>query len=331
MRRAGHRRPFRLIKSMTFDAGATIALAPAVRSVGDRLEDGISGQLYPVSGVATEILEHLAEGTPVGEVASLIADKYGVPPSRVSGDVESFLSELDGQALISTHQGYLASVRAFFKALAVAAPSPLALVMVDTSGLAQPARRYPPGLLSVVVACIEAQTLLYATALCLIMAAVAAKLLVAWEQGSASVEVAMYAAARPILAVGIFALLFVCHESGHLLALAALRMKVRSVASRMWAVGITYVPGRPLQMLIVAVAGPLSGFGVAMGLALLLSGHPVKTLGTGTIEVSYIILFGLLHLWSLRPWAQDGRQMAGSLFALASGLRQNPQRREEAP
>jgi hypothetical protein len=302
---------------MTFDSGATIALAPAVRMVDACLEDEISGHRYPVAGAGSDILKRLAEGTPVGEVVTSIARNYDVPSSLVAGDLESFLIELDGQALISTRQSYLAGVRAFFHALSVAVPSPLDLLMVDTSGLGQPARRYPPSLLSVVRACIEAQTLLYATALCLIMAAVAVKLIVAWEQQSASLDVAIYAAARPVLAIAIFALLFICHESGHLFALRALHMQPRSVASKMWAVGITYVAGRPFQMLIVALAGPLSAFVVAMALALFLSDHPLMSLGGGNLEVSYVILFGLLHLWSLRPWAQDGRQAAGSLFALA--------------
>ena len=326
MGRAGRCRPSYRPGPMTFDPGATIALAPAVRLLDDGLEDEISGHRYPVAGAGTEILRQLVEGKPVGEVTLLIASEYDVPSSLVAGDLESFLGELDGQALISTRQSYAAGVRAFFRALSVAVPSPLDLLMVDTSGLAQPARRYPPSLVSVVRACMEAQTLLYATALCLIMAAVAAKLIVAWVQQSASLDVAIFAAARPILALGIFALLFVCHESGHLLALRALHMQPRSVASKMWAVGITYVPGRPLQMLIVAIAGPFSAFVVAMGLALFLSDHPFIALGGGNLEVSYVILFGLLHLWSLRPWAQDGRQAAGSLFALARQRTRAPSR-----
>lgn len=303
------------------DGGATISLAPGVRLAEDRLEDDVSGMEYPVAGLGTQVLQQLIEGDSVGRVASAIAQKYDVPADRVVADIETFLGELDAQGLISTRQSYLVSIRAFIRALAAAAPSPAALLMLDTSNLAQPTRRYPPNLLFVVLACLEAQGTLYVVGFVLIMVSVAAKIVAAWRQQADPLAIGIYAGARPVLALGIFALLFICHEAGHLLALRALGMKVRSVAARMWAVGITYVPGSPLEMLFVAITGPLAAFAAALALAMLLSTRYPNALGMGNLDVSYIILFGLLHLWSLRPWAGDGRQLMGALFALRMGHR----------
>jgi len=311
----------------TIDARATISLAPGVILDRGRLKDEMSGTEYPVVGLGPEVLERMVNGEPVGDVTLAVAEKYDVSEETVAGDIETFIGQLDSQGLISTRQSYLLSIRAFLLSIAAAAPSPLDLLMLDTSKLAQPTRRYPPTLAFVVVACLEAQVMLFLGGAALVALAVSAKMVAAWQQHEDAVAVGVFAAARPVLAIGIFALLFMCHEAGHLIALRALRMKVRSVAARMWAVGITYVPGTPLENLLVAIAGPLAAFAAALALALLLSAHPQNALGVGNLEVSYIILFGLLHLWSLRPWAGDGRQAAGAIFTMGRGTRATANRK----
>ncbi len=312
------------------DAGATISLAPGVRLLDHGLEDEISGHEYPVAGTGTEILERLFEGESVGRVGAAISDKYGVPANTVAGDIEAFMVDLDGQALISTRQSYWMGLRAFARSLGVAALSPMHLLMLDTSKLAQPTRRYPTSVLNVVLACVEAQSVLYLGAFGVLAVVVIAKMVTAWSQHADVIAIGVYAAARPVLALTIFGLLFVCHELGHLIAVRILRMKVQSVAVRVWAVGINYVPDRPFKMLLVAIAGPLSGFVAAVLIALLISFHPPTALGVDSLEVTYIVLFGLLHLWSLRPWAGDGRQALRALFALASQRRRKLQGRRGA-
>jgi hypothetical protein len=316
--------------SAPVDGAAVVALAPEVRLVRGRVEDRITGNRYPLKGVGAEVLRELVKGTQVAEVESAIAQRYRVPPEEVARDVADFLGALDGQALISVRQSPLAGLRAFVRALAAAAPSPLALLTVDTSVLSQPAKRYPATLRWVVLACLEAQSVFLAAALAVIVAAVGAKVVLAWLQDSASLYVAAGAATGPVLALIVFTLLFISHEAGHLLAVRALGMKPRSVACRTWAVGVSYVPGTPVQMLIAALAGPIAAFMVAMALAIGLSLHPIPQLGVGRLDVSYIILFGMLHLWSLRPWAADGSQVAGAAFALGAGLRRKLQARAGA-
>jgi hypothetical protein len=285
------------------------------------LEDEISGTEYPIAGLGTEVLDQLIEGDSVDQVATAIAEKYHEPADKVASDVATFIGELDSQALISTRQSYWVNIRAFIQTLAVAAPSPAALLMLDTSTLVQPTRRYPPNLLFVLAACLEAQGMLIGVASVLISATVTVKVVAAWREHADPLAVGIFAGARPFLALAIFALLFICHEAGHLLALRALHMKVRSVGARMWVVGITYVPGSQFEMLLVSAAGPLMAFGSALVLAILVTALSPNAYGTGSLEVSYIILFGLLHLWSLRPWAGDGRQLAGAILALSRGRR----------
>lgn len=313
-----------------FDGAALVTLAPGIRLARGRLEDQISGHRYPVEGVGTEVLRELLKGRKLAEVESAVANRYGVALDTVARDVAYFLAELDSEGLISVQQNPLAGLRAFVRALAAAAPSPLALLMVDTTVAAQPARRYPPTLGWVVLACLEAQSVLFTAAIGVIVAAVAAKVVLAWQQHSVTVELVLGAAAGPVLALLVFAVLFISHEAGHLLAVRGLGMKPRSVACKTWAVGITYLPGRPLQMLVVALAGPLAAFTLSMGLALGISLHPVPQLGLGRLEVSFIMLLGMLHLWSLRPWAADGRQLAAAIFDLGAGLRHRLQTREGA-
>jgi hypothetical protein len=314
----------------TINAKTTISLAPGVTLDRDRLKDALSGAEYPVAGLGAEVLQRMVDGEPVGEITSAVAEKYDVSDETVAGDIETFIGQLDSQGLISTRQSYLVSIRAFVSAIAAAAPSPLDLLMLDTSTLAQPTRRYPPSLAFVVIACLEAQVMLFLGGAALVAVAVFAKMIAAWQQQEDALALGVFAAARPVLALGIFTLLFICHETGHLFALRALRMKVRSVAARMWAVGITYVPGTPLENLLVAIAGPLAAFAAALALALLLSAHPQNALGIGNLEVSYIILFGLLHIWSLRPWAGDGRQAAGAIFTMGQVRRRATGNRKEA-
>ena len=298
------------------DGTARIALAPGVTLEGSRLEDRIRGMQYPMAGLGPEILDQLIGGESVDRVATAVATKYAIETRRVVSDIAAFVSELDGQALISTRQNYWVNIRAFIQALAIAALSPMSLLMLDTSALAQPARRYPTNMLFVILACLEAQSLLIAGTLVLITATVTLKVIAAWTQQVDPLAVGIFAGARPIFALVMFALIFICHEAGHLLALRALGMKVRSVSARMWVVGITYVPGSPFEMLLVAIAGPLLAFGSALVFALLVSALSPNAYGTGSIEVSYILLFGLLHLWSLRPWTGDGRQLASAVITL---------------
>jgi hypothetical protein len=312
-------------RGRTVDGAALIALAPGVSLARGRVEDQITGHRYPLEGVGAEVLRELVKGRMLAEVESSVVRRYSVSLEKVAGDLGYFLGELDRQGLISVRQSPLAGLRAFVRALIAAAPSPLALLMVDTSTLAQPAKRYPPTLAWVVLACLEAQSLLFIAALGVIAVAVGAKLALAWQLQSASMYLAVSASAGPVLALLVFAVLFISHEAGHLLAVRALGMKPRSVACRIGGVGISYLPGRPLQMLLVALAGPLTAFTLAIGLAVGLSFHPIPELGVGKLDVSYIILFGMLHLWSLRPWAADGRQLAAAVFDLGADLRHRPQ------
>jgi hypothetical protein len=302
--------------SPSMSGDARISLAPGVSIAGTAVEDEAAGQRYPLTGVAREMLERLEGGAAVADVAAALSENYGVPLKTVTSDMNAFLDHMDRQGLISAHQGYRATIAAFLRSFGIAAPSPVNLLLIDTSTLAQPTRRYPAKLIFVILACIEALIIPCSAGLGLIAAFVTFKGVAALQQGLSITDTVVFAAVRPTLAIGIFTLLFICHEAGHLAAIRALGMTPRSVAMRMWSVGITYVPAVPRKMLAVAVAGPLGAAVVALGLAALISIRPMPELGIGPFEVSYIVLFGLLHLWSLRPWAQDGRQAANALVSL---------------
>jgi hypothetical protein len=307
--------------SPSMSGDARIALAPGVSIAGSAVQDEAAGQRYPLTGVAREILERLEGGEAVADVAAALSESYGVPLKTVTGDMNAFLDHMDRQGLISARQSYRANIAAFLRSFGAAASSPANLLVIDTSTLAQPTRRHPAKLIFVILACMEALIIPCAAGLGLIAAFVAFKGVAAWQQGVSVPDTVVFAAVRPTLAIGIFTLLFICHEAGHLVAIRALGMTPRSVATRMWSVGITYVPATPGKMLAVAVAGPLAAAVVALGLAALISIRPMPELGIGPFEVSYIVLFGLLHLWSLRPWAQDGRQAANALVSLGRSRR----------
>jgi Coenzyme PQQ synthesis protein D (PqqD) len=305
----------------SLSGAATVSLAPGVSVVDSVIKDTADGSSYPITGIGADVIARLSAAAPVEDVVAAISDDYGVPDVTVATDITAFIEVLDRQGLISTRQSYLANVSGFIRSLAIATPSLVDLVMLDTSALAQPTRRYPAKARFVVLACIEAQMILYLTGLVLIGAAVGFKSFEAWRQGVPVLGVAAFAGVRPVLALTIFTVLFVGHELGHLAAITALRMKARSVAVRMWAVGITFVPDTPGKMLAVAVSGPLAGALGALAVAGLLALRPIPQLGIGVTEVTYVLLFGLLHLWSLRPWAQDGKQATNALLSLRRARR----------
>ena len=309
--------PFGLVLS----ASATIELAPGVSVSGGKVHDATTARTLALTGIGEEVLARCADGFTVGEVADDVAAAYGVPVDTAARDIAVFLGTMDAQGLISTRQGYAANVKAFLRSLVVAAPSLVQMAMLDLSTLAQPARRYPARVAYVLLACMEAQLPVLLGGFVLVAVAAGFKGAAAWTQHVPVAPVVAFAAIRPALAVTIFALLFVVHELGHLSAVRLLGMTPRSVAARMWAVGITYAPSTPWRMLGVACAGPLAAFAVASAVAGGIALAPVPSLGIGQFEVSYVFLFGGLHLWSLRPWAQDGKQAANALLSLRRGTR----------
>jgi Coenzyme PQQ synthesis protein D (PqqD) len=297
-------------------ATTTVALAPHASLAICGLKTRGAEVVYKLNPAGRVVLEQLLSGRSVEEIAQDISHTHGLPSHRTIQDLEAFLGELDDRALISVHKSYLAQWRDVVGAL-------LSNVLPSAMLYGRACRRRPrcscrhkATAFQIGLVILESQVFSYILTLVMVAVVSVIRMALAGPAPSSKLQVGSATLIRSFLALNVFLWLFCCHEWGHLGALRCLRVPVHYVSGRIGRVGLAHDAKTGSQAITVAMAGPIVAFAVAITIAVCFQIHPVSSLGVGHWEATYTVLFGVAHLWSLRPWTGDGRMAMRSLVAL---------------
>jgi hypothetical protein len=276
-----------------------VAIFPycTVEEVGIR--DGLSGAVIPVNEVGRAIVS-LCDGTrDLAAVAESVAARSGAAPEVVLSDLVVFLDSAERRGLVRIRR----SLRVRLTASALLHRF-LALLALRLNRSEQ--RRYPAGAIGCAAATIRSTRMpLWLGLACVPILSYALAV-----QPNVPVTGAFIAALAPLVAVVLVQLTIWLHEMGHLLALSP---PARTTA---------YFQARPLQVTLsysrrlvtnhwrVALAGPSAGVVACLGMSAALSS---TNLPSGTSLLPLVVALG--HLFSLAPWAHDGRLLMGAARA----------------
>lgn len=294
-RDAGRRSP------RVFLAHAQLALGPAGRTA--------SLDLNPA---AEAILDRVRRGVTMGELEEWFLDNY--PASR--DDLSVFLSGLDDLRVLSTRQSYLAQ----FMLLLRAALTGLVLVVfyqIAPQRLRFPTERFEGTFAGVTRAVLRAHQATFALAVACLAAVLGFDLVNALGRGvpplgrttlGLIVVLSTYFALYPASAL--------LHELAHCAAGRALGVQIRGSYARMFVAGITHGPSAsPVQGILVAVAGPLTGLSSLVGFAAVIAVVPLMPAAQMALWFAAAGI-GVMHLTALLPASADGRDFWAQLRRL---------------
>ncbi len=273
-----------------------VRLAHDVVLTSDAMEDRATGRRIELVGAAREFVDALESEESLAHARERLVRTHGWDADVVWRDLLRFVDDLDQHALVQVTHDRSAMLR----------PGVLALrlhrwLTLDWSR--PPATRWPATIPRVVLAVVRSNAL--GTTAAVVLSAIL--LLVLVEQGVAGPDgtgkLAM--AAVPVALFAVLLLGMAAHESGHLVALRAHAPdRPYFVVVRGLRVSIAHAGLDPRRKAVVALAGPLLGVVATACVAL-----AVATVPSWRGLAMPIALTGLLHLYSLMPWAADGRMI----------------------
>lgn len=256
------------------------------------LEDVTLGTRHDVNASAGFVVGHLADGGwTMGELATLLADRYGLEEEQARVDTLELLATLDDEALVAVRR----PARLRWSPAGVVT----AVVGAVLGGDVFLARRLPATVGGV----------LRATALVMfwpsfVLLLAAAGLIIALQQVAPDGDTLLASSAGLVLALlACLWLTMAAHELGHLLALR--RVRHRSVlVVRGWRMALLHAADAQVDPVRVALSGPLGG--LAAGLVAATAGL-VDPFGRELAVACAAV--GLSHLVHLGPWAADGTML----------------------
>ncbi|MBM3958696.1 MAG: PqqD family protein [SAR202 cluster bacterium] len=271
------------------DLDTEVRIPPGVELRDGRLLDNVLGQTYPLSGSACAFLELMLQRRRLGEIATIVAERFGVEEETVATDLIQFVETLNSGHLLNVRGG---SPTLRFRRWA----GQLAYSVVTRSF---PTRR-------VTRHAVSAHGLL--PHLASISAILGKHTMPVWLLPAAGL-LALGTLAKlelaAVLAPAILAvfLCLVVHEFGH--ALAIWREGAGSyVVTAGWNVAIVHSVARPAPLIHAGGPALAGAVGVCAVIVSLVAGSPQSA--------SFAVPF-LLNLAGLTVFSKDGRSLARAL------------------
>ncbi len=308
--------------AFTVRSPACARLAPGVSASRTGLVDALGEhvQLNPSGALVASLLGEWIE---VDGLARELAMRMDLPAQLVRVSLDEFLTDLNRRQLVGLNRSFLAEFGARLALVPIHALEMMTIRVLPVRAFAS-RRRYPPTVLGVIRACVEAYQPTTWIALGGVVAAYLISLL-----AMPTVASALFVGSAIAAIIGFTSLVLVAsaiaHELAHLLVARATRSRPTGSYAGSGVAGVTFSERASVATAATAAAGPLAGIAflllVAAAIVLPYLGAPSRLFDD---RLPLAQLLGVLALvvyqaWGFTPATGDGRRLWSAVRRRAQG------------